>query len=120
MDDDRLPRRSYELIALLDEITEHPKWPSAPKSARTFDGFYQREAIYRAGARGLVDQLIAMVEEEISEHGEEDTEVRSVGDESWEGLGTVFGPDGNVREFLSSLRVAGSEIGRKLGARLRS
>ena len=120
MDDDRLPRRSYELIALLDEITEHPKWPITPAAIRGFNEDYQRLAIYMAGARNLVDILISRVEEEISVHGEDKEEVHSVGDESWGGLDTVLGPDGDVRQFLSSLRVAGSEIGRKLGARLRS
>ncbi len=120
MDDDRLPRRSYELIAWLDEMTERPKWPSTPAHAHRFGDKAQRAAIFQAGARNLVDTLVAMVEEEISEQPEDEAEVLSVGDETWGGLGTVLGPDGNVREFLASLRVAGSEIGRKLGARLRS
>jgi len=120
MDDDRLPRRSYELIAWLDELTDYPKWPTTPGETMKFDKGQMRRAIYMAGARNIVDQLVDMVEEEIREHGEEETEVLSVGDEPWAGLETVLGPDGNVREFLSSLRVAGSEIGRKLGARLRN
>ena len=120
MDDDRLPRRSYELIALLDEITEIPKWPTTPVAVRGFNEDSQRLAIYVAGARNLVDTLIRRVEEEIREQPEDETEVLSVGDETWGGLATVLGPDGDVRKFLSSLRVAGSGIGRKLGARLRS
>ncbi len=72
MDDDRLPRQSYELIAMLDEITEIPKWPDTPQSAREFDNPQRRLAIYRAGARGLIDQLVAMVEEEIREQPEEE------------------------------------------------
>ena len=119
MDDDRLPRRSYELIALLDEITQKPTWPATPAATRGFNEDYQRLAICQAGARNLVDVLISRVEEEIREQGEDSTEVHSVGDETWEGLDPVLGPDGNVRQFLSSLRVAGSEIGRKLGVRLR-
>ncbi len=119
MDEDRLPRRSYELIAWLDELTERPKWPDTPLGAWGFDADTRRQAIFMAGARHLVDELVATVAEEISEHGEDKEEVLSVGDETWGGLETVLGPDGNVREFLSSLRVAGSSIGRKLGARLR-
>ena len=83
MDDNRLPRRSYELIALLDEITQEPRWPKTPASSAGFNDQQQRLAIYMAGARNVVDLLVAMVEEEISEHGEDSTEVRSVGDETW-------------------------------------
>ncbi len=117
--DDKMPRRSYELIALLDEITDAPAWPTSPRECRLFDKAAQRQAIFQAGARHCVDQLVRQVEEEISDPEIEGAEVLSVGDEAWGRIGQVFGPDGNVREFLSSLRVAGSDAGRKLGARLR-
>lgn len=119
MTDDRLPRRSYELIALLDEITERPNWPESPGDVTRWSESRQRVALYKSGARNLVDMLIAMVEGEISEHEDTESEVHSVGDEAWGDLEPVLGPDGNVRQFLSSLRVAGSELGRKLGDRLR-
>lgn len=101
--EDRLPKRSYELIALLDEAVPEPSWPKTGHQCADLDDAAIRALCHAAGARSIVDELIAEVAAEI-EGDEADDEGASDG--SGPVYPTVFGPDGTVRDFLSSIRMA--------------
>jgi hypothetical protein len=101
--EDRLPKRSYELIAMLDEAVAEPKWPKTGHEVADLDDAAVRALCHAAGAREVVDQLIAQVAEEVSDAENLD---EGAADGPGDGYPTVFGPDGSVREWLSSLRMA--------------
>ncbi len=104
--DDKMPKRSYGLIAMLDEAVATPKWPRTGTEIFALSENSIRTLCHAAGARELVDQLVAQVEEEILDAEDIDVGVLDGPDD---GHPRVFGPDGNIRKFLSSLRLAGGD-----------
>ena len=111
--DDKLPSRSYALIAMLDEACARPTWPTSAADAAGFHKHLGRY-MFLMGARSMVDELVAQVAIEIST--EEDSDA-SGGDETDPEYPKILGPDGSVRDFLSSIRVAAEGVGRKLSLR---
>ena len=111
--EDKLPRTAYALIELLDEITFRPEMPTSKRMAGDCRADLDA-TLFDAGARALVDTLVAEMQEELRD-AEERAEERLPGD----GPGTVprvsdepksvypqvFGPDGEVRQTLPPILV---------------
>lgn len=110
-DDTGLPPRSYALIAMLDEACAQPEWPISAAGAGRFRENVDRY-MFLMGARALVDQLVAQVATEIEADRDEGAR-----DEAEPEYPQILGPDGSVRDFLSSIRVAAEGVGRKLSLR---
>ena len=109
---DRMPARSYALIALLDAELTRPPPPTTATDAAAFRGNLDRY-LYQCGARALVDELVAQVADEIGEAEDADQ-----ADEAGDEYPRVLTPDGDVRALLSSIRMAAERFGQRL--RLRS
>ena len=110
-DDAGLPPRSYALIAMLDEACARPCWPTSATEAGNFRANVERY-MFLMGARSLVDELVAQVATEIEADGDEGAR-----DEAEPEYPQILGPDGSVRDFLSSVRVAAERVGQKLSLR---
>jgi hypothetical protein len=60
MDDDgKFPRLASDLVDWLDEFTARPEFPMTPTGAQHLDDATVRLGCFQAGARNLVDQLVA-------------------------------------------------------------
>ncbi len=107
-DADRMPARSYALIALMDaELTRPPPPTSATDAAKFRENL--DKYLYQCGARALVDELVAQVADEIAEPAD----ARS-SDETGGEYPNILTPTGDVRAFLSSVRVAAERFGQRL------
>lgn len=65
VNDDRLPRTAYDLIELLDATVERMEQPSTRQGWERLDEATVRGRAFTAGARALVDQLVAQMKEEV-------------------------------------------------------
>lgn len=78
-EDFKMPRLSTELIDWLDEYTARPSFPSTPLGAMGLTDETIRLGCFQAGARNVVDQLIAWRDEtEGRNEGSDDTPARHV------------------------------------------
>jgi hypothetical protein len=78
MMEDRLPKRSYELIRVLDEMTAYPKLPESQRGWHNMDEATMRSLAYAAGARDFVTRLVATMNWEIEQDERGDTEHHNV------------------------------------------
>ena len=109
-DTDRMPARSYALIAFLDAELTRPPPPTTATDAAKFRENLDKY-LYQCGARAMVDELVAQVADEIAEPA--DDHARS-SDETGDEYPNVLTPTGDVRAFLSSVRVAAERFGQRL------
>ena len=107
-DANRMPARSYALIAIMDAELVRPPPPTTATDAAKFRENLDKY-LYQCGARALVDELVAQVADEIAEP----LDARS-SDETGDEFPAVLAPDGDVRALLSSIRVAAERFGQRL------
>ena len=108
-DDDRFPRYSYDLVDFLDAEIHRPTFPVSANAFANMDAAAVRSAAFTAGARSVVDMLVAWREEEIEDAEAINTTVGTdaVHDDAGGAFPRIFDADGSVRGVISSLRVAG-------------
>ncbi len=99
---DRLPKRSYELIELLASTVAEPSWPATARTAAELDPSKVRTGLFLAGARALVAQLVAQMEEEICD---DEAAPEGVSDGPWAQWSPVLDPHGGIREVTSPARM---------------
>jgi hypothetical protein len=92
MDEEKLPRTAYDLIDLLDEITEAPRLPADAHGWAVLDAERLRRLAFLAGARALVDELVRTKREEV-EKAEAD---ESLTDGPAQRFARVLGPGRDV------------------------
>lgn len=108
-EDDKLPRFSYDLIDFLDETVARPKFPDTANRFHALDEAEIRRAAFTAGARSVIDGLIAW-RDELEEVHEEIT-TGGLPDETGPVFPKLFDTDGEVREIASSVHVARESSG---------
>ena len=110
--DEVFPRYSLDLLEELDSTIAHPQFPKTQSGIAQVDEAYLRQVSFQAGARWLVDMLIAWHKE--WNEGEDQTDVIDEHDP----FGRVFGPDGEPHSRVASLYLAGQvppEVGQDDG-----
>lgn len=95
-DDDRLPRFSSDLIDYLDEAIRRPDFPQTADGFAGLDDKSIRRAAFTAGARELVDFLLAWRQEEF----DREEQAEAVPDGPKPIFPRLFGADGFIREVL--------------------
>lgn len=70
VNEDKLPRTAYELIELLAGTVAVPEFPQHVHGWVGMDDARVRLLAFQAGARALVDQLVAQMEEERAEYAD--------------------------------------------------
>lgn len=73
-DQDKFPRLSSDLVDWLDEFVETPTFPLTPTGCRAFNEELVRLGSFQAGARNLVNQLIAWRAELEDNNAEDDSD----------------------------------------------
>ena len=103
-----IPVYTSDLIDWLEANVKSPTWPMTAKGASMLNEDMVRLGCFQAGARGLVDQLVAwrqLTEENHGQAPEEDSE----GDDTSLRFPPIFDSDGNVVEIASPVRVVDGE-----------
>ena len=117
-DEDRFPRHSYDLVEFLDGTVNRPSFPVSANAFANMDDAAIRSAAFTAGARSVVDMLMAWRDEEIEDaeaiNGSVEVGTDSVSDESGGTFPRIYGTDGDLREGTSPSRVAGIGVGPSL------
>ena len=113
-EDDKLPRFSYDLIQMLDETVLTPDFPRSANEFHALDEAELRRAAFTAGARSVVDMLVAWVAE--LEEAESETETRDLFDAAAPVFPRIFDTQGKVRETTSSVRMGQYSLGHGLDA----
>lgn len=114
-EDDKLPRFSYDLIKMLDETVLTPDFPRSANAFHDLDDAEMRRAAFTAGARSVVDMLVAWVEE--MEDGDNESEARDLFDEAAPVFPRILDTSGEVREVSSSVRMGQYSLGHGLDVR---
>ena len=108
-EDDKLPRFSYDLIQMLDSSVLIPNFPRSANEFHALDEAEVRRAAFTAGARSVVDMLVAWLDEIEEENSE--TEARDIFDEAAPVFPRILDTQGEVREVLSSVRMGQYSLG---------
>ena len=111
-DEEKLPRFSYDLVTWLDETIGRPDFPVSANAFRAMDEGTLRAAAFTAGARSIVDMLLDIREEEITNEVTESS--NDADDQPDVVFPRVLGEGSILREITPPLRVAEIEPEREL------
>ncbi len=103
-----IPAYTSDLIDWLEVNVKSPTFPMTAKGAQTLDQDMVRLGCFQAGARGLVEQLIAWRGATEENHGQA-PEKDSEGDGTALRFPHIYDSDGSVVEISSPVRVVDGE-----------